>query len=89
MKVLQYYSIKGGYLNTVYSIITVLQYYSNKVLQYYSIKGGYLNKNFLLEIRGCSQIMSAAEGGEGVCKILTMADKGGRGIWLLMISLAK
>ena len=29
-------------------------------------------------IKGCSQIMSAAEGGVG-CKTLTMADIGGRG----------
>ena len=30
-------------------------------------------------IKGCSQIMSAAKGGRGRCKMLTMADKGGRG----------
>ena len=30
-------------------------------------------------LRGCSQIMSAAEGGVGVWKILTLADKGRRG----------
>ena len=31
-------------------------------------------------VRGCSQIMSAVEGGKGgrVCKMLTMADKWGR-----------
>ena len=32
-----------------------------------------------IAVRGCSQIMSAAKWG-GVCKILTMADKGGRGV---------
>ena len=32
-----------------------------------------------LAIYGHSQTMSAAEGGEGVCKMLTMADKGGKG----------
>ena len=30
-------------------------------------------------VRGCSQIMSAAEEGRWVFKMLTMADKGGRG----------
>ena len=32
----------------------------------------------MMMIRGCSQIMSAAEG-QGGCKMLTMADKGGEG----------
>ena len=31
-------------------------------------------------VRGCSQIMSAAEGGGEVWKMLTMNDKGGRGL---------
>ena len=30
-------------------------------------------------VRGCSQIMSAAEGGGEVWKMLTMAEEGGRG----------
>ena len=31
-------------------------------------------------IRGCSQVMAAAEGGEGVWKMLVLADKGGGGV---------
>ena len=33
-----------------------------------------------LNIRDCSQIMSATEEGGGVMKMLTMADKGGGGV---------
>ena len=33
----------------------------------------------VIQLRGCSQIMSAAKGGVGGWKMLTMADEGGRG----------
>ena len=32
-----------------------------------------------LSLRGCSHIMSAAGGGEGVSQKMTIADEGGRG----------
>ena len=39
---------------------------------------------WVIGVRGCSQIMSAAERGGRVWKMLTMADKGRRGVRQMM-----
>ena len=49
---------------------------SSHGLMFY-IGSGILLLEVLLEVRGCSHIMSAAGGGEGVSQKMTIADEGG------------